>query len=259
MTSIDMRRRTVLAYGVTLLLPPVALAEEKPWRARLLRGVFDGKAHVGGLHVTLAPHWKTYWRQPGAGGIPPVIEASGANLAGFSFSCPVPKRIDNDEGQAIGYVDEVVFPFRATPANPLQELSLKVDAFIGVCDTICIPVPVQEALVFPVASAPSPDAVLLQQWLQHLPQITDALVKRAGVHVEGDAIWLTLELHHAVDDVFVEGAAMLFFHAPQWSADRLTARLRVAGAKQLAGVTSTPLRVTAAMAATGLEQVVSLV
>jgi DsbC/DsbD-like thiol-disulfide interchange protein len=259
MTMIDLHRRAILGLGASLLLPGVAMAETTPWQARLLHGSFDGKAHVGGLHLSLASHWKTYWRQPGAGGIPPTIEARGSNLLDFSFSCPVPRRIDSAEGQAIGYLNEVVFPFRATPRDPLQELSIAVDAFVGVCDKICIPVPVQGTMVFPVANTPSPDVALLQHWLQRLPQPSATLVSRASVNVEGSEFWLTLDLLHPVDDVFVEGAPMLFFNAPQWSADRRSARLRVSGAKQVGDVTSTPLRVTAAMAATGLEQVVDVV
>lgn len=46
---------------------------------------------IVGFHFALAPGWKTYWRAPGDGGIPPLFAWSGSkNVEGIRFHWPVP-------------------------------------------------------------------------------------------------------------------------------------------------------------------------
>ena len=63
---------------------------EQPAHADLLTGwrLEDGR-HAAAIRIRLDPGWKTYWRAPGDGGIPPSFDWQGArNLAGWSVHWP---------------------------------------------------------------------------------------------------------------------------------------------------------------------------
>ena len=91
-----------LAAGLLVALAVPALAEEKPYRISLIGDGFDGTAWHTGVLIELAPGWKTYWRVPGEAGVPPQIELSGAAGARLELECPVPQRIADQSGEAIG-------------------------------------------------------------------------------------------------------------------------------------------------------------
>src|SRR5690606_3324502 len=68
------------------------LSDAEPARLRLVSGVAGTKGQDAvriGLHVALAPGWKTYWRSPGEAGIPPSFDWSGSrNLAAATVLWP---------------------------------------------------------------------------------------------------------------------------------------------------------------------------
>ena len=124
----------------------VAALEVLPgWQAE------DG-AHVAGLRITLAPGWKTYWRAPGDGGIPPALTLDGAgNVAGVEMHWPVPEVFDQNGMRSIGYSEMVVLPLRIAPGTPGEAVDLSGRLEIGVCDEVCVPVSFEiDALLPPV-------------------------------------------------------------------------------------------------------------
>ena len=98
----------------------------------------DG-SHIAGLRITLAPGWKTYWRAPGAAGIPPRFDFAGSrNIREAAPHFPSPEVFDQAGLTSVGYSREVVFPLRLDldgdgPARLRGEIE------IGVCAEICIP------------------------------------------------------------------------------------------------------------------------
>src|SRR5690606_19912095 len=68
------------------------LAEGAPVHLRLISavdGTLDRDRVKVGVHVRLAPGWKTYWRSPGEAGLPPNFDWSGSrNLKDVSISWP---------------------------------------------------------------------------------------------------------------------------------------------------------------------------
>ncbi len=122
------------------------------WRAA------DG-THMAGLHITLAPGWKTYWRAPGDAGIPPQIDFSSSdNVASARFLWPVPEVFDQGGMRSIGYDGGVVIPVALTPqAGGAMTLSGMLD--IGVCEEICVPVQLPFSLTLPEAGARDPQIV----------------------------------------------------------------------------------------------------
>lgn len=99
----------------------------------------DGK-HIAALQITLAPGWKTYWRAPGDGGIPPQVDfSSSTNVQDARFIWPVPEVFDQAGMRSIGYHDRVVVPVELTPDHNGQ-ITLSGVLDIGACDEICVPV-----------------------------------------------------------------------------------------------------------------------
>jgi len=66
----------------------------------------------------LAPGWKTYWRAPGDGGIPPRFDWQGSeNLGGAEFHWPVPQVFHENGLRSMGYYDSVVIPVEVSVPN----------------------------------------------------------------------------------------------------------------------------------------------
>lgn len=112
----------------------VLRAELRPgWREA------DGR-YMAALHLSMAPHWKTYWRAPGDAGIPPEFDWSGSlNLDKVTIHWPRPEVFDYQGMQTIGYLQEVILPVEITPQDPAQPVALQVEVELGVCNDICMP------------------------------------------------------------------------------------------------------------------------
>ncbi|WAP71010.1 protein-disulfide reductase DsbD domain-containing protein [Jiella pelagia] len=100
----------------------------------------DGAVRAA-LLVDLAPGWKTYWIDPGASGVPPLIDLS--RTAGFQTidqHFPPPHRFGEDMTRANGYEGDVAFAFELAvePGETIETVAASL--FLGVCKDICIPV-----------------------------------------------------------------------------------------------------------------------
>lgn len=95
---------------------------------------------IGGfLDVDLQPGWKTYWRDPGGAGIPPMIDFSQSRGVAFeAMHYPPPERVDDGYAIWAGYTAPVRFPltFSRTASGGAQ---IHASAFIGICEKICVP------------------------------------------------------------------------------------------------------------------------
>jgi DsbC/DsbD-like thiol-disulfide interchange protein len=251
-----MNRRSVFLAGMAL--PFAARAESQPWQTSLLRGAFDGSVWRAGLRVIMLPGWKTYWRVPGSGGVAPDIAGQGVNLKSLRVLYPMPMRLKAGDDDVIGYKDEVVFPLFLEPSDAMKPVTLKLNAFLGVCDQVCIPVRYEaETLLMPGAEKLNDDALLLQ-WLDRVPKPVSGVVTSATAAMGDDGkVMLKLSLAAAVSDVFVEGSSLHYFHAPTFTAAE--ALLNVSGAKSPDQLRGTVLRVTMATAQGGVEEMVTVV
>lgn len=100
----------------------------------------DAGTHMVGLQFNLAPGWKTYWRAPGDGGIPPRFGWQGSqNLNGAAFHWPVPEVFESNGMRSIGYTETVVIPVEVTLTDPSAPAVMQGQVQIGVCDDICVP------------------------------------------------------------------------------------------------------------------------
>ena len=133
---------------------------------------------------------------------------------------PAPKRFIDQGGETIGYKDRVVFPLDVVAADAAQPIELALDAFLGVCEVVCIPVKLDMALV---QSRPTPaDASLIAAFAARVPQKVDAqsrfrVTGTALVETEGKfdlALRLAGQGFDRDLDIFVEGSDFVYFRAP---------------------------------------------
>ncbi len=164
MTSAGATARWIAASVVTAFaLGSLARAETGAWaeaahaKVRLVAAASatgNSDAAMLGLEIKLEPGWKTYWRAPGEGGLPPRFDWSGsANLAGIAVAWPAPKRFEIGGMESIGYADHVILPLEAKLARPGGALAVKLALRYAVCREICMLVEADLSLDLPPAAA----------------------------------------------------------------------------------------------------------
>jgi len=223
----------LIAVTGLLLLPsarswsaePAALAS--PWtqephtRARLIAGgraaAAPADAIAVGIEIELAEGWKTYWRNPGSSGVPPLFDWSASmNLASAEVRYPAPSRIADRGGDVIGYKKRLVLPVVVRPKDQKRDVTLTLAIEYGVCKDICIPVQKRLELVLSPGAEQRPVAADLAHAFERVPRpITarrpsDPELRSAKVVLEGEKPAIRLEA------AFPGGAegADLFVEAP---------------------------------------------
>jgi DsbC/DsbD-like thiol-disulfide interchange protein len=92
------------------------------------------------VEIRLPQGWKTYWRTPGSGGIPPRFDFSASrNLADAEIAYPYPQRFDDGYSIANVYEGRVVFPVTLKADDPDQPVRVDLTVDLGVCEKVCIP------------------------------------------------------------------------------------------------------------------------
>lgn len=150
-----MIRAFFLAFLAASSLSAEAQTNGLPVDGTLLSGwrETDGR-HMAGLSLRLAPGWKTYWRAPGAGGIPPQFNWSGSrNVASVQVLYPIPKVLDQNGLKSIGYDRDVVLPLIVTASDSSQSIALRAEVELGVCEDVCIPVTLRVRAELPAKGA----------------------------------------------------------------------------------------------------------
>jgi len=213
-----MKNSTLLLSGAFALLAAAgpAVAASSDWatseggRVRLVTsGLPDANGNLqGALDIQLKPGWKTYWRDPGDSGVPPQLDVSAStNVSGAEMSFPAPQRHDDGYGQWSGYSHSVALPISFTVPSPGKKTTVAADVFLGVCETICIPL--QARLTVDPATDPdnADDAKTLKAALAALPaDAGDAFgAKQLSATHESVTIEATVPGDPAAADLFVAG------------------------------------------------------
>ncbi len=151
--------KTITCIAVLCAVTTGAMAQDYDYvSVDGLSGWSEGAtAHVAAVKITLAPKWKTYWRSPGANGIPPQFEwDSGTNVTGVTIDWPKPEVFHAGGARSIGYRDEVILPLLVTKGQGPATLSGTLR--FGVCEDICVPVDM--AITIPLTDT-GPDADII--------------------------------------------------------------------------------------------------
>lgn len=142
------------------LMPSLASAQAT---VELLPGWAEADGtRVAGLAIRLAPGWKTYWRSPGEGGLPPVFDWSDSrNLASVAVEWPAPQVTENYGMMSVVYDRDVVLPLRLAATDPAAPVSLALSLSFGVCADICVPAQAEVSLdLAPGAPSAGADEIL---------------------------------------------------------------------------------------------------
>lgn len=140
-----------------------ALAASSAWeqaQGAAVRIVVSDRAEPDGrlraaLEIDLKPGWKTYWVDPGSSGVPPSVELAAGGTAGAAeMRLPAPRRLGDGYSSFAGYDRPVSFALLVTPPDGWKEGALDFSIFLGICETICIPV---QATLSVDLAAPSGD------------------------------------------------------------------------------------------------------
>ena len=137
---------TLLAvFGATAQAAgPVVTTDEV--RAELVahapEGIAQGKPVWLGLAIRHAPHWHTYWKNPGDSGLPTTLTWTlPAGVAAGEIAWPTPKRLPVGPLVNYGYEGELLLPvpLSVSPEFKAGNLDVKLAAQWLVCKDVCIP------------------------------------------------------------------------------------------------------------------------
>jgi DsbC/DsbD-like thiol-disulfide interchange protein len=172
----------------------------------------------GGIGIRLQPDYKTYWRNPGDSGVPPVADVSGSEgIAGFELLFPFPTRFDDGAGgHSWGYKRDIILPFTARREGdgPIR-LVMKLD--FAVCGTMCIPL-TAELKLDPGQSQPDPVVASLVRAHERLPKMLSPPELAKTITAQrvpgGEKPSFELEVHHAGEnaDFALFAEAKGYFH-----------------------------------------------
>ena len=178
-------------FPIFLIFLPIYFMSESnatPWqeatgaRARLVVGHAEG-ARYAALEIDLDKGWHTYWRFPGASGLPPELDWSqsvGVEIGETIF--PAPRFFDDGAGGFNGYEADTGF---AAPLRAQDNAKLVLHASLGVCREICVPVRFDFAL--DVADAPTHDA-FIEGILAARPQSPSPVLAIGAAWFDGETL-----------------------------------------------------------------------
>lgn len=119
-------------------------------------GVTPGKPLWLGLAIDHAPHWHTYWKNPGDSGLPTTLQWQlPPNVEAGEIDWPTPQRLPIGPLVNYGYEGRLLLPVPVTvPANfDADTLRVKLHADWLVCKDVCIPESGEFVLEVPARSA----------------------------------------------------------------------------------------------------------
>lgn len=181
----------------------------------------------GMLDVSLDPGWKTYWRDPGSAGIPPLLDFSQSRGISFEkMEYPAPVRVDDGYSIWAGYTAPVQFPLTFRP-NPSGGTQIQAQAFIGICEKICVPFQADLTVVLPQAqSVEDADSRAIDDAFARLPETagTDFRIEKATLDPSGKQLTVAAQLpafrpSGVAADLFVAGPEGFAFGPPKLISD----------------------------------------
>jgi suppressor for copper-sensitivity B len=91
------------------------------------------------LHVELDEGWKTYWRSPGEGGIPPTFDWSeSSNINDIEWRWPVPSRYSIQGIDTVGYQGSLTFPLMIQLSPDARQAQISGTLTMSSCTTVCV-------------------------------------------------------------------------------------------------------------------------
>lgn len=162
----------------------------------------------GAIQINLDPGWKTYWREPGDAGVPPELDlAESANIKSYTLSFPTPHRFDDGNTHWAGYKRPIALPVTLTLTDPAKPAHLKGHAFLGICETICIPVTAEFDISIDNTPSDQLTKTLIAKAFEQLPGEASATFGARSAVRKDDHVRVTVDLpaDDPEPDIFVAG------------------------------------------------------
>lgn len=169
-----------------------------------------------GLEFALAPGWKTYWRSPGDGGLPPALDWTGSgNLGEASLYWPAPARFTILGIDSVGYEDRLLLPMDVEVPEPGEPVAVALRVDYLTCSDICVPQSADLALVLPAGPPqPSAEAFAIDRWRGRTPR-PEPVAGRAELVGAGEGAVLHVALPGIeAEDIFIEAGDRAAFGRP---------------------------------------------
>ncbi|HWI56262.1 MAG TPA: protein-disulfide reductase DsbD domain-containing protein, partial [Bacillota bacterium] len=163
-----------------------------------------GQTVLAGVQLRMEPRWHTYWKNPGASGMPTKIDWQlPPGVTAGEVQWPAPEKLPEDELTTYIYKDEVVLLVPLTLASNLSPGPLELRARVAwlECEVQCLPgsARLQATLNVGTETRPAQEAPLLEAWQKKLPQTGAAIDAHAwwAQPANGDLRPLVLEWNSA--------------------------------------------------------------
>ncbi len=221
--------------------------------------------------IHLQPGWKTYWRLPGDGGVPPRFDFSGSEnvkVEDVRVLLPAPSRFtDPLAGDVIGYKDLAVFPLLVSPADPARPVRLNLRLDYGVCGEICTSATATATLALPPDAHPDETTRnLALEWVKKTPLFDDGELRVTQARLkDGEPLTLLLTLAgpqaERVRDILAEGMELAAFGKPEKVAstdDAVTYALPIRGLADRKDFHGVKLRLTILLGERAIERTITL-
>jgi len=135
----------------------------------------ESGSQMAALRIVLESGWKTYWRAPGDGGVPPEFNWTGShNAAEIIIHWPRPTLFDDGGMRTAGYLQEMILPIEVVPTDPAQEVWLAAEVSFGICHDICVPMHVNVRNLLSGPGSATPEIVAA---LTDLPDRRDGIAR----------------------------------------------------------------------------------
>ncbi|WP_027999737.1 protein-disulfide reductase DsbD domain-containing protein [Sinorhizobium arboris] len=180
------------------------------------------------LEVRLTSGWKTYWRDPGASGIPPQVTldpSGGVSLQSIRF--PAPKTFGEGPGRYIGYDAPVAFPLTLKRTGNGGDVTIRASIFLGICEDICIPVQGDVSLSLKSGDFDNPlDDARIEKAISALPEQPSEDFRLVSAKFDATTGLARLEFELPRDaaagpaDLFLAGPPGVFFGEPVFHGER---------------------------------------
>ena len=189
------------------VVPQQAAAAASPWQetdgARLRIVAEPARPSAtdlrGMLQIELEPGWKTYWREPGAAGIPPQISLGDDAATAVTIHYPAPEWHDDPYGSWAGYAQSVSLPLTFATSADTWPGTLKASVFLGICRDVCVPVSMDFDVPIDEKKPNAMQTLLLDTAFSALPADDSDRLSIANAAWTSDGV-LEISLKHAASD-----------------------------------------------------------